>query len=171
MMRWQAPPPPNTCQAQTSSLLDCLFAPFPTAAQSQNHGVVSSPILSKPRPPALGLKTALPPSKTMSQEPLGATKPKSLIYKPRCRHVLFLRDAECFRENDCSDNSPSFHDLFPPYPHHCSFTISCSCNHTLPTCPGLIVKDSYWHWPERDLAGNAIDFYIPRRTLRLKMDG
>jgi hypothetical protein len=41
----------------------------------------------------------------------------------------------------------------------------------LPTCPGLIVKDSYWHWPERDLAGNAIDFYIPRRTLRLKMDG
>jgi len=24
--------------------------------------------------------------------------------------------------------------------------------------PGLIVKDSYWRWPERDLAGNAIDF-------------
>ena len=24
--------------------------------------------------------------------------------------------------------------------------------------PGLIVKDCYWRWPERDLAGNAIDF-------------
>jgi hypothetical protein len=24
--------------------------------------------------------------------------------------------------------------------------------------PGLIVKDSYWRWPQRDLAGNAIDF-------------
>ena len=24
--------------------------------------------------------------------------------------------------------------------------------------PGLIVKDSYWRWPERELAGNAIDF-------------
>ena len=26
--------------------------------------------------------------------------------------------------------------------------------------PGLIVKDSYWRWPERDLAGNAIDFCV-----------
>ena len=26
------------------------------------------------------------------------------------------------------------------------------------TYPGLIVKDSYWRWPERDLAGNTIDF-------------
>ena len=25
--------------------------------------------------------------------------------------------------------------------------------------PGLIVKDSYWRWPERDRAGNAIDFH------------
>ena len=25
---------------------------------------------------------------------------------------------------------------------------------------GLIVKDSYWRWPERDLAGNAIDFCV-----------
>jgi len=25
--------------------------------------------------------------------------------------------------------------------------------------PGLIVKKSYWRWPERDLAGNAIDFF------------
>jgi len=24
--------------------------------------------------------------------------------------------------------------------------------------PGLIVKDGYWRWPERDLQGNAIDF-------------
>ena len=23
--------------------------------------------------------------------------------------------------------------------------------------PGLLIKDSYWRWPERDLAGNAID--------------
>ena len=25
--------------------------------------------------------------------------------------------------------------------------------------PGVIVKDSYWRWPKRDLAGNAIDFF------------
>jgi len=24
--------------------------------------------------------------------------------------------------------------------------------------PGLIVKDCYWRWPEREQAGNAIDF-------------
>jgi len=30
---------------------------------------------------------------------------------------------------------------------------------------GLIVKDSYWRWPERDLAGNAIDFCM--KVLRL----
>jgi len=24
--------------------------------------------------------------------------------------------------------------------------------------PGVIVKDCYWRWPERELAGNAIDF-------------
>jgi len=24
--------------------------------------------------------------------------------------------------------------------------------------PGLIIKDSYWRWPEREIAGNAIDF-------------
>jgi hypothetical protein len=33
-------------------------------------------------------------------------------------------------------------------------------NFELPTHPGLIVKDSYWRWPERDLAGNAIDFHV-----------
>ena len=33
-------------------------------------------------------------------------------------------------------------------------------NFTLPAYPGLIVKDSYWRWPERNLAGNAIDFFM-----------
>lgn len=33
-------------------------------------------------------------------------------------------------------------------------------NFTLPAYPGLIVKDSYWRWPERDLAGNAIDIFM-----------
>ena len=33
-------------------------------------------------------------------------------------------------------------------------------NFTLPSYPGLIVKDSYWRWPERNLAGNAIDFCV-----------
>jgi hypothetical protein len=31
-------------------------------------------------------------------------------------------------------------------------------NFQLGAFPGLIVKDSYWRWPERGLAGNAIDF-------------
>ena len=26
--------------------------------------------------------------------------------------------------------------------------------------PGLLLKDSYWRWPERELAGNAIDFFV-----------
>jgi len=33
-------------------------------------------------------------------------------------------------------------------------------NFQLPAFPGLIVKDSYWRWPERHLAGNAIDFFV-----------
>ncbi|MCW5556221.1 MAG: hypothetical protein KIS67_29240 [Verrucomicrobiae bacterium] len=33
-------------------------------------------------------------------------------------------------------------------------------NFILPTYPGLIVKDSYWRWPERNQAGNAIDFFM-----------
>ena len=33
-------------------------------------------------------------------------------------------------------------------------------NLSLPAYPGLIVKDSYWRWPERNLAGNAIDFHV-----------
>ena len=33
-------------------------------------------------------------------------------------------------------------------------------NFILPAHPGLIIKDSYWRWPERNLAGNAIDFHV-----------
>jgi hypothetical protein len=33
-------------------------------------------------------------------------------------------------------------------------------NFIVPAYPGLIVKDSYWRWPERNLAGNAIDFHV-----------
>jgi len=33
-------------------------------------------------------------------------------------------------------------------------------NFLLPAFPGLIVKDSYWRWPQRDQAGNAIDFFV-----------
>ena len=35
-----------------------------------------------------------------------------------------------------------------------------SDNWELPTYPGLIVKDSYWRWPQRHLAGNTIDFFV-----------
>ena len=31
--------------------------------------------------------------------------------------------------------------------------------------PGLLVKDSYWRWPERELAGNTIDFFV--KVLRM----
>lgn len=33
-------------------------------------------------------------------------------------------------------------------------------NYAVADHPGLIIKDSYWRWPERDLAGNAIDFCV-----------
>jgi hypothetical protein len=33
-------------------------------------------------------------------------------------------------------------------------------NFILPAFPGLIIKDSYWRWPERNLDGNAIDFHV-----------
>jgi len=33
-------------------------------------------------------------------------------------------------------------------------------NFILPAYPGLIIKDSYWRWPQRNLAGNAIDFHV-----------
>ncbi|HEY5914332.1 MAG TPA: hypothetical protein VJA21_27400 [Verrucomicrobiae bacterium] len=33
-------------------------------------------------------------------------------------------------------------------------------NFALVAYPGLLVKDGYWRWPQRDLAGNAIDFFM-----------
>ena len=33
-------------------------------------------------------------------------------------------------------------------------------NFELTTQPGLLIKDSYWRWPERGLAGNAIDLLV-----------
>ena len=33
-------------------------------------------------------------------------------------------------------------------------------NCELAAYPGLLIKDSYWRWPERNLAGNAIDFFM-----------
>jgi len=33
-------------------------------------------------------------------------------------------------------------------------------NFELSAYPGLIVKDSYWRWPQRELAGNTIDFFV-----------
>jgi len=33
-------------------------------------------------------------------------------------------------------------------------------NFELPAFPGLILKDSYWRWPQRQLAGNTIDFFV-----------
>ncbi len=33
-------------------------------------------------------------------------------------------------------------------------------NFELPAFPGLIVKESYWRWPQRELAGNTIDFFV-----------
>ena len=33
-------------------------------------------------------------------------------------------------------------------------------NFELSDFPGLIIKESYWRWPERGLAGNAIDFHV-----------
>lgn len=33
-------------------------------------------------------------------------------------------------------------------------------NFELAAYPGLLVKDSYWRWPQRQLAGNAIDFFV-----------
>ena len=33
-------------------------------------------------------------------------------------------------------------------------------NFELLAFPGLIVKESYWRWPQRNLAGNTIDFFV-----------
>ena len=33
-------------------------------------------------------------------------------------------------------------------------------NIELPAFKGLLVKDSYWRWPQQNKAGNAIDFFV-----------
>ena len=33
-------------------------------------------------------------------------------------------------------------------------------NFELTTYKGLLIKDSYWRWPQRELAGNTIDFFV-----------
>ena len=33
-------------------------------------------------------------------------------------------------------------------------------NYALPAFPGLIVKASYWRWPQRQIDGNTIDFFV-----------
>jgi hypothetical protein len=33
-------------------------------------------------------------------------------------------------------------------------------NFEVATYKGLLLKDSYWRWPQRNLAGNAIDFFV-----------
>jgi hypothetical protein len=33
-------------------------------------------------------------------------------------------------------------------------------NFELAAYKGLLIKDSYWRWPERNQAGNAIDFFV-----------
>jgi hypothetical protein len=38
-------------------------------------------------------------------------------------------------------------------------------NFELAAHKGLLLKDSYWRWPERNLAGNAIDFFVKVRGL------
>jgi hypothetical protein len=33
-------------------------------------------------------------------------------------------------------------------------------NFELAAYKGLLLKDSYWRWPQRNLAGNTIDFFV-----------
>lgn len=33
-------------------------------------------------------------------------------------------------------------------------------NFELAAYPGLLIKEGYWRWPQRDWAGNAIDFFM-----------
>lgn len=33
-------------------------------------------------------------------------------------------------------------------------------NFELRAYPGLVIKDSYWRWPQRELSGNTIDFLV-----------
>ena len=41
-----------------------------------------------------------------------------------------------------------------------SFVEKEAGNFELPAFPGLILKESYWRWPQRELAGNTIDFFV-----------
>ena len=33
-------------------------------------------------------------------------------------------------------------------------------NYDIHEHPGIVVKHSYWCWPERDISGNTIDFFV-----------
>jgi hypothetical protein len=35
-----------------------------------------------------------------------------------------------------------------------------AANFELAPYKGLLIKNSYWRWPQRQLAGNAIDFFV-----------
>jgi hypothetical protein len=35
-----------------------------------------------------------------------------------------------------------------------------SNNFLLPAYPGLILKESYWRWPQQNKSGNTIDFFV-----------
>jgi len=41
-------------------------------------------------------------------------------------------------------------------------------NYSVREYPGLIIKDGYWRWPERELGGNAIDLCL--QVLRLNFN-
>jgi len=38
-------------------------------------------------------------------------------------------------------------------------------NFELAAYPGLLIKESYWRWPQRNMAGNAIDFFVQVRGM------
>jgi hypothetical protein len=41
-------------------------------------------------------------------------------------------------------------------------------NYTVREHPGLVIKDSYWRWPERGMGGNTMDLYM--QVLRLSFN-
>ena len=43
---------------------------------------------------------------------------------------------------------------------HLHLTSKEAGNFELTAYPGLIVKESYWRWPHRNMAGNTIDFFV-----------
>lgn len=43
---------------------------------------------------------------------------------------------------------------------HLCLTSKEAGNFELTAYPGLIVKESYWRWPQRNMAGNTIDFFV-----------